>query len=87
MTMESYQCIQIGASEEALAKEYGKPHSITYLDTGTIVYEYVERFQIGQTQNSIVEIRRYFFYIKDGKVVSKYVRLYDRPGYEFTGEL
>lgn len=87
VTIEGYQETQIGMSEEALIQKFGPPHSITHRDSGVVIYEYVERFQMDQTEDSIVEIRRYYFFIQDGQVVSKHMRLYDRPGYEPMNEV
>lgn len=90
MTVEGYQNIQIGMSEETLVKTFGPPHSTSHRDSGVVIYEYIERFEMvmeGQTEQSIIEMRRYYFFIKDGIVVSKHMRLYDRPGYEPMNQL
>lgn len=88
VTIEGYQETQIGTSEETLLKAFGPPHSITHRESGVIIYEYIERFRLDdQIDQSLVEVRRYYFFIKDGIVVSKHMRLYDRPGYEPMDQL
>ena len=84
MTLSGFQQTHIGMSEENLRKNYGSPHETSHLNNGIIVYEYVERFE---AEMHIIQIRRYLFYIRDGKVVSKQMRLYDRPGYDGKGDL
>ena len=85
--MEAYHSTHIGISEEVLVKTYGQPQNIFHQDSGVIIYEYIERFQMGMTEKSIVEIRRYYFYIKDGKVSSKQVRIFNQPAYEHMNQL
>lgn len=89
MSLPGYQSAHVGMSEENLIKAYGSPNQVKHLDSGASIYQYEERFQIGSTTRSLVQVRRYFFYVKNGQVVSKQMRLYDRPGYEFEpgGEL
>jgi len=87
VTIEGYQQTYIGMPEGDLIKLFGRPHSISHRDSGIVVYEYVERFQYGQTAQSIVKIQSYYFFIKEGVIVSKQLRLYDRPGYEPINDL
>lgn len=89
ISLARFQRADLGMSQEDLVIAYGPPNRVQCLDCGDVVYEYEERFQVGMTRRTLVQVRRYYFYVKDGYVISKQMRLYDRPGYEFEpgGEL
>lgn len=83
ITMQGYRETHIGMSEEALRKKFGDPFNTYVQDNGVMVYEYIERFQkLGPNQQLVLESRRYYFHIKDNKVVSKHMVIRDLPGYE-----
>lgn len=82
MNQEAFQKANIGMSEENLVKTYGEPLNKHYHDNGIVVYEYVERFTMGAAEQRIVEARRYYFYIKEGKVISKQMAIKNQPPYE-----
>jgi len=86
MTLQSYQETHVGMTEELLLKTYGYPLNITVKNSGVKIYEYVERFQMGATDVTIVEVRRYFFYIKEGKVISKQMSIRNQPAYQLEGD-
>lgn len=82
MTIQKFQSAPIGMSEETLVQTYGKPRNIYYRDDGVVLYEYIEQFQTAYSTNTIVEVRRYYFVVKNGKVVSKRMGVKNRPAYE-----
>jgi hypothetical protein len=86
MTLQKYQETHVGMTEELLLKTYGYPLNITVKNSGVKIYEYVERFQVGATTTTTVEVRRYFFYIKDGKVISKQMSIRNQPAYQLNGD-
>ena len=69
-------------SEELLVKTYGEPHSMQHRDNGVVIYEYVERFNMGAAEQRVVEMRRYYFYIRDGKIASKQMAIRNQAPYE-----
>ncbi len=87
MTIERFQETHIGMSEELLVKTYGPPFNRYYKDDGLVIYEYVERFSMGSAERRIVESRRYYFTIKDGKIISKQMSTRNQPAYEPMNEL
>ena len=74
-------------SEEMLVKTYGHPLNVYHKDNGEVVYEYVERFQMGMTEKRIVESRRYYFTIKDKKIIHKQMVISNQPAYEPMNQL
>ncbi len=87
MTGENFSKTHVGSSEESLIKTYGQPLSVYHKDNGETVYEYVERFQMGGPDNRIVEARKYYFTIKDKKIVHKQMVLSNQPGYDSMNDL
>lgn len=82
MNLEAFEEANVGMSEENLVKTYGEPLNKYYHDNGVAVYEYIERFNMGPAENRVVEARRYYFYIRDGKVISKQMSIKNQPAYE-----
>ena len=82
MTIETFHETHIGMSEELLVKTYGPPFNTYHQDNEVIVYEYVERFNMGAAEQRVVEARRYYFFIHEGKVVSKQMAIKNIPGYD-----
>jgi hypothetical protein len=65
---------------------YGEPLNIYHKDNGEVVYEYVERFQMGMSER-YVEARKYYFTIKNKKVIHKQMVISNQPGYDFMNDL
>ncbi len=86
MTSENFYKTHVGMSEESLVQTYGKPLVVHHKDNGEVVYEYVERFLIGNSDR-YVESRKYFFHIKNGKVIHKQMVISNQPGYDFMNDL
>ena len=73
--------------EELLVKQFGDPLNTYYRDNGDVIYEYIERFQLGLTQKRIVEAKRYYFTAKNGKIISKRIVVKNQPFFEPMNEL
>jgi outer membrane protein assembly factor BamE (lipoprotein component of BamABCDE complex) len=86
MTRDTFSKTHVGMSEESLLKTYGKPLNVFHKDNGEIVYEYVERFQMGMSER-YVETRRYYFHIKNNKIIHKQMVISNQPGYNFMNDL
>ncbi len=86
MTGENFQKIHVGMSEESLLKTYGRPLNVYHKDNGEIVYEYVERFQMGMSER-YVEARRYYFHVKNKKIIHKQMVISNQPAYDFMNDL
>jgi hypothetical protein len=71
MTMNAFYDIPMGATESEVVATAGKPYSISHTDGGAVEYEYIERVKAGARD---LEERRYVLVLKEGKVVSKYVK-------------
>ena len=82
MNLEAFEETNIGMSEENLVKAYGEPLNKYHHDNGVTVYEYIERFNMGPAENRVVEARRYYFYIRDGKVISKQMSIKNQPAFQ-----
>ncbi|OGN61501.1 MAG: hypothetical protein A3F09_06120 [Chlamydiae bacterium RIFCSPHIGHO2_12_FULL_49_11] len=80
MTLDTYIEVQPGISADALTKAFGQPYNIYQRDDGVSIYEYIERFQMGPGYRT-VESRRYYFIVKENKVIGKQIRIYNQPGY------
>lgn len=80
MTMESFSEIPVGACESEIIQAVGRPYAIREKPDGTVEYEYIERFRISGRE---IQERHYYFFIKDGKIISKKVERITPPGYTF----
>ena len=88
MTLETFQETHIGMSEELLVKTYGEPLNRYYRDNGEVViYEYVERFAMGTAEKNIVQARRYYFFVKEGKIISRQMAIKNQPAYDQMNQL
>ena len=76
ITSEKYQDVPVGITTQELVDRLGEPYSIRKTKSGTEVYEYTERVAAG---GQIVEVRKYIFLIKDGKVESKQLQTQTTP--------
>lgn len=70
MTAESFSDIPIGTSKEELKKVAGSPYRVKKKKNGDEVYEYVEKFKIGD--RTLTE-RHYYLIVREGRVVEKKV--------------
>lgn len=76
VTMGSYLQVQDGETREQILKAFGPPITIELKDDGTEIFTYIERISL---EEEIIEARYYYFYIKDGVVVGKVLRVQERP--------
>jgi hypothetical protein len=86
MTGENFGKTHVGMPEEMLVNTYGKPLNVYHKDNGEVVYEYVERFQMGMSER-YVEARRYYFTIKNKKIIHKQMVISNQPGYDSLNDL
>lgn len=80
MTMQSFYEIPVGASTSEVIATAGEPHAVHKKEDGTLEYEYIERFKVG---DRYTEERHFFLLIKGGKVVSKRSRQMSPNPYTF----
>lgn len=78
MTMDSYHDVPIGTSEKKLVEMAGSPYSVQNLQDGKVQYQYIERIPMG---DRTVEERHYFFVLKNGQVINKYMKSVSPPPY------
>lgn len=81
MTSECYAEIKMGAEICDVQKKCGKPYAIHTEGKATDVYEYIENVYQSTT---VVQTRRYYLYVSNGKVVGKHIR-YTRTPAVFSG--
>jgi len=79
MGREQFAEIDIGTPASVITKQYGPPYAIHCRKEGEEVYEYTERLNIG-TQT--LQYKRYYLVMQDGKVIGKYVKVTNPPGYQ-----
>lgn len=79
ISMTTFQETSLGLSEKDLRRRFGMPVQVFYLENGLVAYQYIERIHGGPGYGSSVEGRRYYFTLKDGKVVSKQLVLKNKP--------
>lgn len=79
MTRDEFASINIGESIKTVVNNYGKPYSVRSRGNDCDIYEYYEHLSMGVT---IVQVKRYYFVVRDDRVVGKYVRFANPPGYE-----
>lgn len=79
MTRDGYADVATGMSASELQKRYGKPYNIYSKGDEKETYEYIEKIRIG---NEVIEQRRYYIVIIDGKVIGKYMKLSNPPPFE-----
>lgn len=80
VTMDAYYSVDSASTEKQVVAALGPPFHVTKLDDGSTQYEYVERIRVG---NRTAEMRRYFFVLRDGIVVSKRLEQMSPPQYWF----
>lgn len=79
MTREGYMNIEEGMTMQEVEQKYGKPYNIYSKGDDTITYEYIEKIRMG---NEVLEQRRYYIIISEGKVIGKYMKLSNPPPFE-----
>ena len=80
VTMQSFYEIPVGASTSEVIATAGEPYAIHRREDGSVEYEYIERFKVGERYT---EERHFFLLIKDGKVVSKRTKQMSPTPYTF----
>lgn len=71
MSMDAFYDVPVGASQEEVIAALGKPVATIRKEDGSVEYEYVERFNAG---GRVINEKRYYILMKDGKVVSKRIK-------------
>lgn len=79
MTYSVYDSVQTGMSVSNLMTEVGKPYAIHVREDGFEEYEYIERINTG---SHLIAENHYYILIKDGAVVSKYMKQEGPPPYD-----
>lgn len=79
MTRDGYAGVEVGMPVTALEEKFGKPYKIYSKDGATETYEYMEKIVMG---TNVIEQRRYYIVIEDGKVIGKYMKLTNPPPFE-----
>ncbi|MDN3507371.1 MAG: hypothetical protein P0S94_00455 [Simkaniaceae bacterium] len=77
MNQSCYTSVDIGESILDVEKSCGKPYTVHSNGGNADVYEYIERITFGQ---EVIETRRYFLLVSNGKVVGKYLKYSNPPG-------
>ncbi len=79
MTREDFADILPGTEVSAIIQKHGQPYSINTRGENTYVYEYIERIRMG---DQVIEQRRYFIVVSNGKVIGKYLKVTFPPPYD-----
>lgn len=79
MTRDKYAEVQVGMSAQEIEKQYGKPYKIVSKGGGQETYEYIEKITMG---THVIEQRRYYIVVEDGKVIGKYMKVSNPPPFE-----
>lgn len=79
MTRDGYADVAVGMSASDVEKRYGKPYNIYSKGDDKETYEYIEKIRMG---NEVIEQRRYYIVIVDGKVIGKYMKLSNPPPFQ-----
>ena len=72
--------VAVGATVAELEEAMGQPYAKHKTSDGHVEYEYIERLKEGARN---LEVRHYFFLIKDGRVAAKRTRVSKPSPYEF----
>jgi len=78
ISRDGYASVEIGMPETELIKQFGKPHRIHVETSDEEIYEYVETISVVR---EVIEQKRYYFVISDRKVIGKYFKIRNTPGY------
>lgn len=76
MNQMCFDKIQLGDTIQSVKKRCGPPYTIREQGGNADVYEYIEWIYQG---TEIVQTRRYYLYITNGKVVGKHMRITNPP--------
>jgi len=68
MTQSEYELICFGAEIDHVIARVGMPYEMDTLPDGTVIYRYIERFEVGP--GAIAE-NVYTFAVNNGKVIDK----------------
>lgn len=79
MSRETYSDVDVGMTSKDLEERFGKPYQVYSKGDNTETYEYIERITMG---TQVVEQRRYYIVIENGKVISKYMKVSNPPPFE-----
>lgn len=79
MTRDRYAEVEIGMKASEIEQRFGKPYQIVSREEGKETYEYIEKITMN---NQVIEQRRYYIVIQDGKVVGKYMKLSNPPPFQ-----
>lgn len=79
MTRDGYGEVEVGMAVSEVQKRYGKPYNIYSKGDDKETYEYIEKIRRG---NEVIEQRRYYVVIVDGKVIGKYMKLSNPPPFQ-----
>jgi hypothetical protein len=79
-TQTSFYQVDVGATTAELEEAMGAPYAKHKAPDGDVEYEYIERLKEGSRN---LEVRHYFFLIKDGRVIGKRTRTSVPSPYEF----
>ncbi|MEM8727266.1 MAG: hypothetical protein AAGE99_00925 [Chlamydiota bacterium] len=79
MTRHRYAEVEVGTDATDIERRFGKPYQIVSRERNRETYEYIEKITMG---NQVIEQRRYYIVIQDGKVVGKYMKLSSPPPFE-----
>lgn len=80
VTMQAFYEIPVGASTSEVIAVAGEPYAIHNKEDGSVEYEYIERFRVG---DRYTEERHFFLLMKEGKVVSKRTQQMSPTPYTF----
>ena len=79
MNRDGYIDVDIGMSANEMIDYYGDPYQIFAKGDGSEVYEYTEKIRMG---TQVVEYRRYYIVVSEGKVIGKYMKYSNPPGFD-----
>lgn len=79
MTRDRYAEVEVGMKASDIEHRFGKPYQIVSREEGKETYEYIEKITMN---NQVIEQRRYYIVIQDGKVVGKYMKLSNPPPFQ-----
>lgn len=79
MTRDTYAELEVGTKASEIERRFGRPYQIVSREGDKETYEYIEKITMG---NQVIEQRRYYIVIQEGKVIGKYMKLSNPPPFE-----
>lgn len=79
MSRDAFAMIEIGESIDEVVAVYGEPYSIRSRGADCDIYEYIEKIRMDYL---VIQQKRYYIVVTNGRVVGKYVKLTNPPAYE-----